>query len=237
MQCPGQDSRYWDGEAIFESLCPKCGSVVEFFKDDSKRRCKQCGHELMNPRIDFGCASYCPFAEQCLGGLSPEMLAQKQDLLIDRVALEMKRQSGNDFTKIGRASRVARYAAQLAKTEEANKAAVTIAALLDEFDDQTEDSSGAKETTKARTLLVDLKAHEGLVNEVCNLISSRANEIGHQQSANAMVLHDAYLLAELTQSIEGHVDLAETQKILATLKTVNGRHEAESIIASAGKSS
>lgn len=236
MQCPGQDSRYWDGEAIFESHCPKCGSVVEFFKDDSKRRCKQCGHELMNPRIDFGCASYCPFAEQCLGGLSPEMLAQKQDLLIDRVALEMKRQSGDDFTKIGRASRVARYAGQLAKSEEANKAAVTIAALLGEFDAQTEES-GARETAKARALLVDLKAHEGLVNEVCNLISSRINENGHQQSANALVLHDAYLLAELSQNIEGQADLAETKKIIATLKTVNGRHEAESIIASADKSS
>jgi hypothetical protein len=25
MQCPGQDNRYWDGEAVFEAPCPNCG--------------------------------------------------------------------------------------------------------------------------------------------------------------------------------------------------------------------
>ena len=39
MKCPGQDSQYWKPGAIFETKCPKCGAEVEFFKDDSMRRC------------------------------------------------------------------------------------------------------------------------------------------------------------------------------------------------------
>ena len=69
MKCPGQDSRYWKPGAIFEVRCPKCGSQVEFFKDDTTRLCKKCGHRFVNPGMDFGCASYCPCAEQCLGDL------------------------------------------------------------------------------------------------------------------------------------------------------------------------
>ena len=51
--------------------------------------------------MDFGCASYCPHAEQCLGGLPPELMAQKEDLLKDRVAIEMKRYFTADFKRIG----------------------------------------------------------------------------------------------------------------------------------------
>ena len=54
MQCPGQDSRYWNGEDVFETKCPKCGHTVEFFKDDSQQKCRQCGHRILNPKIDFG---------------------------------------------------------------------------------------------------------------------------------------------------------------------------------------
>jgi hypothetical protein len=42
---------------------------VEFFKDESTRKCKNCGHGIINPKMDFGCAAYCKFAEQCLGEL------------------------------------------------------------------------------------------------------------------------------------------------------------------------
>ena len=107
MKCPGQDSQYWKPGAIFETKCPKCGAEVEFFKDDSMRRCAKCGHKFLNPSLDFGCASYCQYAEQCIGNLPPELIAQKEDLLKDRVAIEMKRYFKNDFKRIGHASRVA----------------------------------------------------------------------------------------------------------------------------------
>ncbi|MBW2015074.1 MAG: phosphohydrolase, partial [Deltaproteobacteria bacterium] len=69
MKCPGQDSRYWKPEAIFKAKCPKCGHNVEFFKDDTTRKCDKCGHKFANPKMDFGCAAYCQFAEECIGTL------------------------------------------------------------------------------------------------------------------------------------------------------------------------
>ena len=64
MRCPGQDMRFWKPGDIFETQCPKCGARVEFFKDEVKRRCR-CGHEIVNSKLDLGCAQWCPYAEQC----------------------------------------------------------------------------------------------------------------------------------------------------------------------------
>jgi len=230
MQCPGQDSRYWDGEAVFESRCPKCSAVIEFFKDDSKRRCRQCGHEALNPRIDFGCASYCPFAEQCLGSLPPEMLAQKQDLLIERVALEIKRQYGDDFQKIGQASRAARYAETLAKAEEANKAAVVLAAYLAEIDGQP-DTLSVRETAKAKAILLELKANEALADEVCALIARLGQTIGAEETNNTKVLHDAWRLARITQLVKDQTLTSQALELANTMTTANGRQEAAKLLA------
>ena len=229
MQCPGQDSRYWDGEAIFESRCPKCDTVIEFFKDDSKRRCRQCGHELLNPRIDFGCASYCPFAEQCLGSLPPEMLAKKQDLLIERVAIEIKRLHTDNFQKIGQASRSARFAESLAKAEEANTAAVVLAALLAEVDGPVQQDQQPRNTEQARAVLVELHANEGLTSEVCELLNHLGETPVLEASANVRVLHDAWQLVQLSQMLKDH-SIDQAQEIVNTMVTGSGRLEAEKMM-------
>jgi len=233
MQCPGQDSRYWDGEAVFESLCPKCGTAIEFFKDDSKRRCRQCGHEMVNPRIDFGCASYCPFAEQCLGSLPPEMLAQKQELLLERVALAVKSQHGDDFAKIGQASRAARFAEGLAKVEEANKATVVLAAYLAEIDcPAAEGQEGGRPTTEAKRILSELHANEALATEVCELICLLGQRPGPEATNNARVFHDAWGLARLSTLVKDNgLPGSEAQGLALAMITVNGRQEAAKLLA------
>ena len=128
MKCPGQDSRYWKPGAIFEAKCPKCGRDVEFFKDDTSRKCDGCGHRFVNPHMDFGCAAYCQFAEQCIGTLPPELAAQQESFLKDRVALEMKRYFKNDFRRIGHATRVARHAEKIGKDVGGNMAVILAAA-------------------------------------------------------------------------------------------------------------
>ena len=130
MKCPGQDTLYWKPGAIYDVKCPECGKTVEFFKDDTARKCGHCGHRFVNPQMDFGCAAYCPYAEQCIGSLPEEVLAQKQDLLKDRVAVEMKRFYKADFKRIGLASRTARYAERIAKAQQANLPVVLCAAYL-----------------------------------------------------------------------------------------------------------
>lgn len=67
MRCPGMDRRYWKFEDICMIRCPRCGKVLEFFKDEPRQKCKGCGEIVFNPRKDFSCAAWCPFAEQCLG--------------------------------------------------------------------------------------------------------------------------------------------------------------------------
>ena len=39
MKCPGQDMQFWKPGDIYEVDCPGCGRTVEFFKDDTARRC------------------------------------------------------------------------------------------------------------------------------------------------------------------------------------------------------
>lgn len=68
-RCPGQDQRYWKPEDICESLCPFCGAEIEFWKDEPLLCCAQCGKEVRNPRLDPGCAEWCPMADKCLGKL------------------------------------------------------------------------------------------------------------------------------------------------------------------------
>ena len=174
MKCPGQDTQFWDANAIFEASCPKCGSLVEFFKDDTTRKCGKCGHRFVNPKMDFGCAAYCNFAEQCLGDLPPELVAQKEDLLKDRVGIAVKRYLKSDFKRIGRAARRARHAEQICQGEKGNLAAVLIAAYLWDLADQEAD---AGKFSAARTLLADLKAPDPLVDKVIGLI-------GHTQDSN-----------------------------------------------------
>ena len=103
MRCPGQDSRFWKEDAIFEVQCPHCGELIEFFKDDTTRRCRRCNQVLVNPRMDFGCALYCQYAELCLGEVPRELLKERSNLLKERIASEVeKRLSKEIFQEISR---------------------------------------------------------------------------------------------------------------------------------------
>lgn len=199
MQCPGQDSRFWDAGAVFESPCEQCGQIIEFFKDDSTRTCKNCGHRMLNPRIDFGCASYCPYAEQCLGELPPELLKQKQEELVEQVAVEVKKRFGDDFRRLGHAGRVARHAAELAAaTTEANPAVVRIAAYLHDLYQPAPEPAAA--TDEIRQLLAALNANPGLVEEVCATIEQlhqpRPAAATPATGSNLKILAEAHQRAE-----------------------------------------
>ncbi|MDJ0780463.1 MAG: phosphohydrolase [Desulfosarcinaceae bacterium] len=160
MKCPGQDTQYWQADAIFDVTCPACGKTVEFFKDDTLRKCHHCGHRFMNPQMDFGCAAYCQYAEQCIGDLPPELIAQKDDLLKDRIAVAVKRHLKTDFTRIGQASRVARHADQIGRKAAANMAVVLSAAYLHVLD-----------RSAAEAILAELKAPPGLAQAVLAVLA------------------------------------------------------------------
>lgn len=207
MKCPGQDSQYWKPGAVFEVKCPECGKEVEFFKDDPTRKCPHCGHRFLNPNLDFGCASYCKYAEQCIGNLPPELLKEKDDLLKDRVAIEMKRYFKQDFKRIGHASRVARYAEQIGREEDANLAIVLCAAYLHDIgipESERKYQSAAAQYQEqegppvARQIMEKLGAANELIEEVCDIIAHHHHP-KQDETVNFKVLYDADLIANLEE--------------------------------------
>ncbi len=208
MKCPGQDSRYWQPGAIFEAECPQCGQVVEFFKDESSRRCKKCGHKFVNPKMDFGCASYCKFAEQCLGDLPPELLAQREDLLKDRVAVEMKKYFKKDFRRIAHATKVARYAERIVRVEGGDPAIVLAAGYLHDIGikeaERKYNSTAARYQEQegppiAREILHNLGARQELIKEVCDIIAHHHHP-RDEETLNFKILYDADLIVNLEEN-------------------------------------
>ena len=210
MKCPGQDSRHWKPGDIFDKPCPKCGSTVEFFKDEPVRKCRKCGHRFVNPKMDFGCAAYCKFAEQCLGDMPPELLAKRKDLLKDRVAVEMKRHFKTDFKRIGHATKVARYAERIANGEGGDLAVVLCAAYLHDIGikeaERKHNSTAARYQEEegppvAREMLVRLGADQELVEEVCDIVAHHHHP-RNEETANFKSVYDADLIVNMEEKQE-----------------------------------
>jgi hypothetical protein len=229
MICPGQDMRYWKPGDIFEAPCPHCGHAVEFFKDESTRKCKRCHRLVTNPRMDFGCAAYCKYAEQCLGELSPDLLSKRKDLLKDRVAVEMKKYFRQDFKSINHAIRVARYAEQIAEAmdshektggnpateQKADLAILLSASYLHGIACPETGSDGPSSGAvcggmgSIGTLLEGLGAGEELVENVLETIKAlgQGPKDGFTITTNAKILRDAHAVADLQERREqGLVD-------------------------------
>jgi len=239
MKCPGQDTRYWTADAVFEVACPTCGNAEEFFKDEPTRGCKKCGEKLVNPNMDFGCAAYCKFAGECLGDLPPELVAQRKDLLKDRVAIEMEAYFQKDFKRIGHAAKVARYAEKMIKEEKGDPAVILSAAYLHDIGikeaERKYQSSAAPYQKQegpaiARTILTNLGADAELVDEVCDIIG-RHHHPHDQETANFKIVFDADQMVNLEEMLEdaplGPDQVAE--KINQTFLTETGKKLAERI--------
>jgi len=240
MKCPGQDSRYWKPGSIFDAECPQCGQKVEFFKDDTARKCVKCGNRFANPKMDFGCASYCQFAEQCIGDLPPEAVAQRDDLLKDRIAVEMKRYFRTDFKRIGHAMRVARHAERIGKDEKGNMAVILAAAYLHDIgiiEAERKHGSTAPEYQEkegpkiARSIMIKLGAKEELIEEVCDIIG-RHHHPRPDETLNFKVVYDADLIANLEEKHKENP--LSTEKLAHVIKTSfttqSGRETAKKVL-------
>lgn len=237
MKCPGQDTRYWKSGAVFEVNCPKCNHPVEFFKDDTSRICGNCKHRFVNPKMDFGCAAYCQYAEQCIGNLPPELLAQKESLFKDRVAIEMKRYFGKDFKRIGHASRVARHAQNIANQEGGDMAVILAAAYLHDIGiheaEKKYQSTAAQYQEKegppiARQIMEKLGAKDTLIDEVCDIIGHHHHP-RDTETLNFKILYDADLIANLEDQHKDKPISSErlSQIINNNFFTEQGRNEAK----------
>jgi putative nucleotidyltransferase with HDIG domain len=213
---------------------------VEFFKDEPVRRCKSCGHRFVNPKMDFGCAAYCKFADQCLGDMPPELLAKRKDLLKDRVAVEMKRYFKTDFKRIGHATRVARFAERIAAEEGGDLAVVLCAAYLHDIGikeaERKHNSTASRHQEEegppvAREMLERLGAEEELVEEVCDIVAHHHHPRA-EETVNFKSVYDADQIVNMDEK-QGDAP-TDSEKLAAwidrALLTVGGRNLAKGIL-------
>ena len=126
FRCPGQDQRFWKPDDVFEVKCAGCSQPVEFFKDEPKQKCRNCGRMVVNPKIDLGCAQWCKYAEQCVGSISMKSISVIRNQLID----EMKKVFGTDQKRINHALAVLDYAEKIQTSEGGDPLIVKAAAIL-----------------------------------------------------------------------------------------------------------
>jgi len=177
MRCPGQDMRYWKGDAAFEVPCPVCGSAVEIFRDEPSGRCRSCGHKFKNPKTDPACAKWCAYAEQCLG-FAPQRESSANleegalaSLLIQAVYEEFKK----DQIRIARALAAFQRAKELAWKEGGDPRVVLAAALFLEVGTEQTRSDRVALTDgpkKVRKILQRVGLDEETIARVCHIVES-----------------------------------------------------------------
>ena len=235
--------RFWKPGDIFDTQCPKCGRRVEFFKDEVRRKCR-CGHEIVNPKLDFGCAQWCPYAEQCIGAV-PEEVKEKQkseqkDLLKERIALEMKKYFGTDFKRTNHAIKVAKYAEQILKMEGGNPLVVTGAAYLHdigilEAERKYGSHSGHYQEMEgpviAKEILERLGVQKEMTDEICDIIGHHHSP-REEETLNFQVLYEADGLVNIEE--EGlSKDRKKVEELVdKVFRTVTGRQLAKKLFLS-----
>jgi hypothetical protein len=179
IKCPGQDTRYWKSDDIFTVECPKCGAEIEFFKDDTRRRCAWCGHLFYNPKIEMGCAEWCQFADKCV----PELVKEKQAMQTfkERLRERALALAGEEPELAARLDRGLALATDLLKAEGGDPKVVFAAILLQKvgFD-------------KAKDILVEMETEPEIAQDILEVLA-----IDPQLSnINGQIYQDALALVE-----------------------------------------
>jgi hypothetical protein len=180
--------RNWKPEDIFEVACPSCGAEIEFWKDEPFRSCAACSLEVKNPRVDFGCAKWCKFAEECLGTERAATIVGA--LLRDRLVAEARAACAGDEARLGYALGLLESAEQLIEAEGGDALVIKAAALLRDIDDSDPASA-------ALAILEKLGVDAEISACVCRIIDSLRGTHGavRMDTLEARILRDAQRLA------------------------------------------
>ncbi len=161
MMCPGQDTRYWRPDDIFNVPCASCGAAIEFFKDDAARRCPRCGTRVRNPRLSTGCAQWCRHAKECLG-YDPAIAAEEGPVAVQSVEGDIIDAMKNECGEVlGRARAACRNARTLMERNPADPGRVIPAVLLLFAD--TPDG-------RAERIMREARVERGAIEDACAII-------------------------------------------------------------------
>ncbi len=201
IKCPGQDTRHWKPDDIFTVECPKCGAEIEFFKDDTRRRCAWCGHLFYNPKIELGCAEWCQYADKCV----PELVKEKQAMQTFKERLR-ERALALTAGKPDLADRLDRglaLATDLLKAEGGDPKVVFAAILLQKVS-----------LDQARDLLEELETEPEISQSILEVLGDDSQTL----DINRQLYQDALALVE-----------AESGGSVASLHTRTAQHLAEKL--------
>jgi len=214
MQCPGQDTRFWKPDDIFDVPCQACGTPVEFFKTDARRRCPRCGKHIQNPKISLGCARWCAYAKECLGfDPSALQLADSDELsLTDQLVEAVKAEFGDDPERITHSLLVLDRAQELLSKEGGDPRVVLAAALLhdigipaaeQEYGSTAARYQEAEGPAVARRILEELGFDAETIEHVCRIVGShhRGDEI---DTVEFRIVWDADRLMEAPDELLRH---------------------------------
>lgn len=165
--CPGQDTRYWRPGDIFDIACGACGTAVEFFKDDARRRCPSCGAVVQNPKITLGCAQWCEHAKACLG-YDPKALdgddvgEANEGSLLDRLREALELRLGESSSEASRARDAVAAERRRLEAESAtgdDHRVLLASALLREL--------ASSDADAARELMTHVEMDRSTIDDVC----------------------------------------------------------------------
>ena len=244
MRCPGQDPMFWKPDDVFEISCPKCGYGVEFFKFDAKRKCR-CGHVIVNPKIDFGCAEWCPYGDSCIEGLPEEIKSktkeEKNNRMRERIDYEMRKFFGQDTKRINHALKVAQYAETILKIEGGHPLVVLGAAYLHDIGIKeaerkkgtaSEEDQEKEGKTVAEEILMKLNVQRTIVYEICDIIGHHHHP-REKEPLNFQILYEADTLVNIEENglLKNPEKLQEI--ITKNFKTVTGKKMATELMSRA----
>jgi HD superfamily phosphodiesterase len=225
---------FWKPDDVFEIQCPKCGYHVEFFKFDVKRRCR-CGHEIVNPKIDFGCAEWCPYGDNCIEGLPDEMKVktkeEKNNRLRERISYEMRRYFGQDMERVNHAFKVAQYAEEILKIEGGHPLVVLGAAYLHELGmKEAEEKYGSASSENqekegkaiAEDILTKLNVQRPIVYEICDIIGHHDHP-RKTETLNFQILYEADWLVKMEENGVSKDKNKLEEIIEKNFKTITGK--------------
>jgi ribosomal protein S27E len=178
MKCPGQDTRFWKSDDIFTVECPKCGAEIEFFKDDTRRRCAWCGHLFYNPKIEMGCAEWCQFADKCV----PELVQERKAMQTfkDRLRERALALAAGEPDLEARLDRALALAIDLLKAEGGDPKVVFAAILLQKVN-----------LDQARELLAELETEPEITESILEVLGGDKGNGG----INRRIYEDVLALA------------------------------------------
>jgi hypothetical protein len=239
MKCPGQDRRYWTGEPTRDMPCPKCGSMVELFRDEGTGRCSKCGHRFPNPEAVFGCAQWCPQAQECVG-IMPLVRAPQGSsdrAVAARLSQAAEKELADDPPRLAHAFLAFQHAKQLLEREGGDPSLTLAAALLLSVvpDDPTtvDVATAAKkcffaQSTRGRRILEQAGFQNDRIGSVCQLVST-CKSGRERDTIELKIVSDADRLARLTTQ-EGGVSPQELDHIIQhELQTSAGKQRAREL--------